>query len=367
MRHTFVKLLNEQCLSSQKKILIVPLDWGLGHATRCIPIIRHLIEQGCQVFVGGNASTIQLIKGEFPSLTYLPYDGYNMRYSKSPHLFFLKMLRQLPKLARAIRMEQRRTKELVEKYQFDLLISDNRFGVFHSKRKSVFITHQISLKLPWYAQWINKVNRLLIKKFDELWIPDYEDGLMAGDLIKQATKVGPSLRYLGNLSRFRPVDNDATYYSDLLIVLSGPEPQRSMFETLLLEQLDPIKTKLVFVGGSIHGANLEISGGSYFGHLPADRLNAYMTNAAVILTRSGYSSIMDLLKIQKTAILVPTPGQSEQEYLGTLWKEKACFTVVSQKGFDLRATLEQHKKTLSKLPTMNTDQYKIQINKCLED
>ncbi len=217
--------------SVPRKVILSPLDWGLGHATRIIPIIRYLVGSGCQVTVAATPVGIRVIQTEFPDLEYLVMPGYRIDYPRKGSLFLLHMFRRLPRLISAIRKEHRWLLKAQRMHRWDLVISDNRFGFRHPDIPSVFITHQINIRTEisnWADRLLKKINLALIRRFDACWIPDEESypGL-AGEL--SHGRLPPGTRYVGPLSRLIP-ERDIERQG-LLILLSGPEPQRSMLET----------------------------------------------------------------------------------------------------------------------------------------
>ncbi|MEL6255063.1 MAG: glycosyltransferase, partial [Bacteroidota bacterium] len=226
--------------------------------------------------------------------------------------------------------------------------SDNRYGVFLSKVPSFFVCHQLTLRSEETPTWLlkaaNRKNRKMIQKFDECWVPDYEgDNNLAGDLSKGNLNI--PIRYLGALSRFQPLkpcENQTKEKIDILIVLSGPEPQRSILEASLIEQIPNIDRHFTLIQGK-PGEVEEHSEANYriVPFMNSRELQHAFQEASCVISRSGYSSLMDYeaLGISRL-ILLPTPGQPEQEYLGEIWKEKQKAIVQPQKELDLKQALE---------------------------
>lgn len=325
-----------------KRILIAPLDWGLGHATRCIPIINYLTSLGHAVTIAGKGTGFDLLKNEFPKLPKLALDGYNIWYPKKRVFFTLTILIQVPKILYRISYEKKWLSKILEENPFDLIISDNRYGLYSKKTKTIFITHQLRV-ISGIGKLVDAAIRWklykFINQFDECWIPDNEGpGNIAGKL--SDTKIKPMrYRYIGLLSRLEkkntPVENT------ILVLLSGPEPQRTLLENILLAQLDKIEQKVIIVRGLkssksslLPATNLEIHE-----QMDSTTLSLAMSKAAVVVCRSGYSSIMDLIKMQKKAVLIPTPGQTEQIYLADQMQKKGYFTVQDQDSIYLKKGL----------------------------
>ena len=222
------------------RVLVAPLDWGLGHATRCIPIIKELQAQGCEVWVGAEGGTAKILQTEFPDLNFLELPGYRISYSDSARGFLFRIVRQIPKIRAAITQEYKWLKKQLELYDFDAVISDNRFGLYTKNVPCIFITHQLTIKSPlgkWSERILQRWNYKHINRFSECWVPDLPDDYnIAGQLSHPAKKPAVSIRYTGLLSRFeKKNENENKGY--IVIILSGPEPQRSILEDKLIDEL----------------------------------------------------------------------------------------------------------------------------------
>jgi UDP:flavonoid glycosyltransferase YjiC (YdhE family) len=322
------------------RILLAPLDWGLGHATRCIPLIRELLDQGADVTLAGEGPQAHLLQAEFPGLALLPLKGYRVKYSRSAAGLLWSMLVQSPKILRSIRRERAWLSALLNEQSFDAVISDNRFGLYHASIPCVFMTHQLTIKSPlgkWSEKIIQRRNYRYINRFNECWIPDMPgENNLAGDLSHPLTPPATKTRYTGPLSRFTKT-NDAEKKGHLLIVLSGPEPQRSIFENKIIEQVSHYNGTATIVRGLPGNRRLIPSTNmlQFYNHLPAPELNKEMMEAEYVIGRSGYSTVMDLAALEKKSILVPTPGQTEQEYLAGYLQQRRLAYTVSQKDFSL--------------------------------
>lgn len=328
-----------------QRVLVAPLDWGLGHATRCIPIIRQLLRRQCTVFLGGEDKTHQLLRQEFPGLSFVDLKGYRVEYSKNKWTLPFVIASQIPKILSVIKYENQRLREIVKQHRIDAVISDNRYGLYHPDVPSVFITHQLMIRTPLGRhadRYLQNINYRYISRFQECWVPDNRHHPSLGGLLSHPVKL-PSIpvRYLGPLSRFSSAA-DSSKEQHLLILLSGPEPQRSLFEALLLQQLQEYSGPVVFVRGlpgetrTLHGsANI-----SFFNHLPALVLQEKLAAAAFVISRSGYSTVMDLAALKKKSILIPTPGQTEQEYLATHLMESNFALCLPQEKFRLSSALQ---------------------------
>lgn len=349
------------------RVLVVPLDWGLGHATRCIPIINTLLEQQVEVVLAGEGNQVKILEKAYPSLVILPLKGYRVTYSRNKNSFLFKMGLQIPGIISAIQYEKRWLNRVIREHNIHAVISDNRFGLYHPSIPTIFITHQLSIETgkTWMNKIAQKINYHFINKFSECWIPDVATITnLAGKLSHPVKLPNIPVKYLGILSRFKKQPEEKKV--DLLIMLSGPEPQRSIFENMILSQLSTLDGSIVLVRGLPQASKKLLSENNQLtihDHLPAEALNTLILQSKNIVARCGYSTIMDLVVLQQKAILVPTPGQTEQEYLaGHLLKNKMFFTM-SQENFSLKNALESAKNfAFTSLTGMPVLQKEIIIN-----
>jgi uncharacterized protein (TIGR00661 family) len=335
--------------SSKPKILVAPLNWGLGHASRCIPIIKSLLAHESGVIIACGDSQKLMLQAEFPSLRFIDLPGYDLKYGQTKGLTLLKIIFQIPKILIRIKKENRWLKVFLAKEKPDAVISDNRYGLFSSEIFSVFITHQLHIKVPFgkkIENIIQQINYQYINKFSECWVPDFEnDPSLAGDLSHPKKRTLTHTRYIGCLSRFKKIDTKVIENS-LLIILSGPEPQRTILEKILLNQLQSYQGKVNIVRG-VPGKKEKpgvCSNITVYNHLPSAQLNKIICESEFVICRSGYSSIMDIVKLEKKSIVIPTAGQTEQEYLADfLFRKKIVFSA-DQKDFLLKDVLNNAKK-----------------------
>jgi uncharacterized protein (TIGR00661 family) len=321
--------------------LVVPLDWGLGHATRCIPIINTLIQYNCTVILAGEGAVETLLQQEFPRLLFLPLKGYRIRYSKSRLGLPVVMALQIPKIIAAIRREHRWLQAAVREHNIDIVISDNRYGLYHNRIPSIFITHQLLIKTPFGGDlFLQKLAYSYINRFTECWVPDNAGPEnLAGALSHPARKPAIPVRYIGPLSRLAP---HAALEKYLLILLSGPEPQRTLLEKSLIKEVAGYPGPVVLVRGLPHLTEVVTVAPhvTVHAHLPAAKLGELMAGATFVISRSGYSTVMDIVTTGKKAIFIPTPGQTEQEYLATYLMGKGLAFSMRQKDFNLTAALK---------------------------
>jgi len=331
------------------RALICPLDWGMGHATRCIPVIDRLIALGYEVVVAAGGRPGEFIRREYPGLRVIDFPGVEIRYPGDSSMVWA-MIRLLPRFLRGIHREHRYLKRLIAMTGATLVISDNRYGCWYAGVPSVLITHQLAIRVPdryrLTEKLLNFFNYKLISRYTACWIPDFElhRGL-AGNL-SHPRELPPNARYIGILSRFTGEPDVMALADqpafDLLVMLSGPEPQRTILEEKILRQLRDINLQVAMVRGMPEAEEIYSLYGKVvvYSHLESEKLRDLILRSALVICRSGYSSIMDLVTLGKRAIFIPTPGQTEQEYLSRYLMEKKIFFSMGQEDFDLFYALE---------------------------
>ncbi len=331
-----------------KRVLVAPLDWGLGHATRCIPIIYELLHLNLDVVIAADGKNKILLKKEFPNLQFLHLPGYNVHYSNTAFWLPLKLLVQIPKIFNRIYAEHRWLKKIIKQENISAVISDNRMGLYHNSIACIYITHQLTIKTRsrFSDELAQKIHYFFINKFNACWVPDSAAATnIAGQLSHPKKMPQSPVKYLGPLSRFEKKMVEQKY--DLLIVLSGPEPQRTLFENLLLQQIKSYPDKVAMVKGL---PQQDVADDFVFdtqnniavaNHLSAAALNNAILQSAIVIARSGYTTVMDLIKLQQKALLVPTPGQTEQQYLADYLMEQQLFYSCPQQNFSLQEALQK--------------------------
>ncbi len=327
------------------RILVAPLDWGLGHTTRCIPVIKALLQQDAEVIIAGNKVQHKVLAAEFPGCTFLSLEGYGVAYSNTRKGFVWKMVQQLPRISAVIRRENEWLQAILTQEHIDGVISDNRFGLYALQVPCVFITHQLRIQtgLGKLADDIaQQVNYRYITRFSQVWVPDFHGTQnLAGVLSHPPSMPATKVFYVGPLTRMnhQASKNEA---GGILFIFSGPEPQRSLFEQKVLEQLSGIKQKITVIRGKPLQEDLPlINNATIYNHLPGNEMESVMRSAAFIVCRSGYSSVMDINALGLKSILIPTPGQTEQEYLADYLMQNKFAVKGSQNDFDLQGLLQK--------------------------
>ena len=322
-------------MSDQKNILVAPLNWGLGHATRCIPVIHALIENGYTPIFASDGAALELLRLEFTDLIALELPSYDIQYAENGADFKWKMLRNAPKMLQAMTEEKSLVKRWVKDYQLCGIISDNRLGVYSKKVTSVFITHQLKV-LSGNTTWLStELHRRITSKFAECWVPDLEFAPSLSGKLGHPKKIDDNVKYIGPLSRF--VRKDVPQKYDLMVLLSGPEPQRGILEEQLLNQLKSFAGKVIFISGKIGLKREQKSIGNIEWHnfMTTPGLENAFNESAAVLCRSGYTTIMDLARLRKKAFFIPTPGQPEQEYLARKLRKDGLVATAKQDDFKI--------------------------------
>lgn len=326
---------------NRRRVLIAPLDWGLGHATRCMPIIEALLKRNCEVVIASSGSALKLLRKEFPALEFFALPSYSIRYPRKGSFVFSIAL-QTPRILRVISREHKRIQKIIHDNKIDLMLSDNRYGCWSDRVPSIFISHQLNLQVT--EGWrllkpiVDALHNRMIQKFDQCWIPDDPTLNLTGALSDNRKL---NIKHIGVLSRFKKENLELKY--DLAVVLSGPEPQRTMLEEIIFKQILNLILKVIVVRGVVEGEGNWKQEGNIItvNFLQSGKLEEVMNQSRLIISRSGYSTIMDLARLEKKAILIPTPGQTEQVYLAEQLKSKKIFYCMDQKDFDLTKALSE--------------------------
>ena len=317
-----------------KNILVAPLNWGIGHATRCIPIIHKLLQEGFNPIIASDGNALQLLRKEFPELKYFELPSYNITYPKNGIWLKAKLATQVFAIRKAIKLEREYVKTLVGSENLIGIISDNRLGVLSSRVPSVYITHQITVMSGLMTLISSKAHQYYINQFDECWIPDIETNInLSGKLSKGKLKI--KAKYLGVLSRLNIQELKPKY--DLLVLLSGLEPLRSNIEEKLISELKDFKGSVLFVRGDISGNKEKMVRGNiiFCDFLVSNELEEAINSSKLVLCRSGYSTVLDLAKLKKKAFFIPTEGQNEQKYLAEHLEDIGIAPFCSSKDFKI--------------------------------
>lgn len=323
-------------LNGNERVLVCPLGWGLGHATRVIPIISNLLSRGCQVIIAGDVQSINLLKTHFPEIEYILFPSLSIKLSKGNNQT-LALLKIAVRLVLSIKKENRALQRILKDNRIDIVISDNRYGLYSSTITTVLITHQLRVIFPKPFKWAQPIGERFVRqyteRFTQCWIPDNPNGLRLSGELTQPKVMPNNPEFIGLLSRFNGKDcKPSSTKWDLLGIVSGPPPHRELFEMELVKLSNRLGLKsLIIQGLPSNESTTSIQGlATVINHLGDKEMAEAVLSSKYIICRSGYSTLMDLIALNKTALLVPTPGQTEQEYLAKHLKEQNMFEFVNQ-------------------------------------
>lgn len=325
-------------MTSKKNILIAPLNWGLGHAARCIPVINQLLAQGFNPIIASDGGALEILKKEFPKLKHVELPSYKIEYATNGKFLKWKLLSLTPKILKATKSEYKIVQKLVESENLYGIISDNRFGVRSDKVPSVIITHQLNVLSGATTFFSSKLHQNIINKFDECWVPDDKELNYSGKLSR--TDSIKKQKYIGVLSRFKKIDLAIKY--DLLVLLSGVEPSRSQLEQKLLLELKSYRGSVLFVKGKMEPQQKTVvkENITLCNFLLTSELQTALNQSKLVLARSGYSTIIDLATLNKKVFFIPTTGQYEQEYLAACLQELKVAPFATQEKFKIEMLQE---------------------------
>ena len=327
------------------KVLIAPLNWGIGHATRSIPLIEHHLKLGHDVFIASSGKALTLLKQRYPTLKHYTLPDYQITYHKGLPVW-LSVCLQAGRILNNIRKEHKECLRIYDRNRFNLIISDNRYGVHHPQVHSQFVCHQInpSIPFPIFQKAVERIHRYFCRHFNEILVPDYsiKEHRLSGKLSENQLKWNSQIKYINPLSQLNLDLQSKPNGDDILVLLSGVEPYRSTLEHKVLTQLQYISNKVTIVGGKINDIRKPASSFTYFPFLDKKELEQEINKAKYIICRSGYSTIMDLHQLRsKHIIFIPTPGQTEQEYLAEYLSKTYTFMYKqSEKTMNLKSLIE---------------------------
>ncbi len=325
-------------MNSKGNILICPLEWGLGHAARMIPLAGLLSDRGYKVFIGTGEEHFAIFREELPGINFINFPGFRTGYSRFlPQ--YLHMLAKLPSLLYHSVKEHYDLKQIILDNKIDVVISDNRFGLWNNDITSVYVTHMPRIPFPRLFRLMEftgiLLHRWVIKRYSLCFIPDLPGSDNLSGRLSHNIKLPGNVRYTGILSRFSLAGGSGELSKPGLntVILSGPEPQRTMLRDKLASVARDRKGKYIFLEGkpglSSQGKK-ESDNLVFYNHLAAENMKKLLKESSIIICRSGYSSLMDLVALNRSALVIPTPGQTEQEYLAGYLSAKGWFSTISQ-------------------------------------
>src|SRR5690606_13577563 len=235
---------------TKRKIIVAVLNWGLGHASRSIPIVYALLEEGFDPVLASDGESLLLLRKEFPKLEWFELPSYHITYPRQGRFMRIHFMLKSPLMLKAIIAEYNALSSFISSDgSVAGIISDNRLGCFSKKVLSAYVTHQLQLLSGSTSKITSRVHHFFIKRYSECWVPDTkEPGNLTGEM-SVSKKYNKPVKYVGPLSRFMKRKADKSY--DLLVLLSGPEPQRRLLEEILLMELKGYEGRILFIRGKV--------------------------------------------------------------------------------------------------------------------
>jgi uncharacterized protein (TIGR00661 family) len=330
--------------TGKTRVFISPLNWGMGHASRIIPVVDYFHTMGYEIILGGSGKSGTLLQSAFPFLPFITLPSFEITYSKKEVLFGFSVIRKMPAFLKTCFMEHRVLNQLISELQIDVVISDNRYGLFSAKAHCIIITHQISPVLPFLWRWaelpIFFMLKFMIRRFNECWVPDFKDReINLTGRLSHKFPLPANTRFIGPISRFSKLSDQVEFEKqtyDMVVVLSGPPPHSEIFADIILRQSLKSRKKILIISGFQDIAAFKYhSNVTVVKHLETTEFRKALLSAKMVICRAGYSAIMDLIALKRTGYIIPTPGQSEQQYLAKHLKNNPLFRCISQQYFDL--------------------------------
>lgn len=326
-------------MNKKLNILICPLGWGLGHAGRMIPIASLLREMGHRIYFGAEERHLAFLESELPGATLIKFPGFKPGYSRFLPAYFILFLK-IPLLIYHTISEHFKVKRIIKDYSIDILISDNRFGLWNKNIKTAYVTHMPVIPFPGAFRFLEcigiKLHRAVIRRYSLCFIPDLPGAVNFTGRLTHSTTLPDNTRFIGVLSRFigpEPKGTDNNFsFSHNCVIISGPLPQSEILKKKLIQVLKDRQPVTIFLGGKPEGPSEMVRSDNimFYNHLPTDAMKTMIGQSEDIIARAGYSTIMDLICLKKSALLIPTPGQTEQEYLSRYLSGKGWFSYLSQ-------------------------------------
>lgn len=311
------------------------MNWGLGHATRCIPIIKELEKRGFVPLIASDGAALLLLQKEFHHVKTFELPSYNIKYTKRPKWLKWKLLLDTPHILRTISAEKKVIKNIVQEEDIIGIISDNRFGARCTKVKNVFITHQLNVLSGNMTSISSRIHQNYIRKFDQCWVPDSPDSKNLSGMLGHLKRANFNLKYIGAISRFEKKEIPEKH--DYLVLLSGPEPQRTLLQNILFKSFRGTTKRILFVRGVLNEDEFTCLNPNVIikNYLYGKELEDAINSSRVIISRSGYTTLMDLAKLEKNAFFIPTPGQFEQDYLAERLMKLGIAPYCKQEDFEV--------------------------------
>jgi len=312
-----------------------------------IPMVQELRNKGYNILIGSGEEHLAMFREEFADIKFIRFPGFRTGYSRFlPQ--YLHMLLKTPWLLYHSVKEHYGLKHIIREYNIDIVISDNRFGLWNKDITTVYVTHMPRIPFPVMFRFLEFtgifLHRLVIKRYTFCLIPDLPGEENLSGRLSHNLKLPANTRYTGILSRFMSDFNTGRIEDSEhnTVILSGPEPQRTILKNKLIPIAGSSKEKYIFLEGKPQSETLiktETGNIVFYNHLPARLMKQLVKESSHIICRSGYSTLMDLVALNRSALVIPTPGQTEQEYLAHYLAGKGWCCTVAQKKLDVNTPL----------------------------
>ena len=334
---------------TQMKIIYAVCSWGLGHATRSLPVIRALVSEHNEVTVISNGRSLEVLRKELgDTVNYADIPDYPMLVSENTRQFIAKSMVYWPVFIKRIEDGLAELQKILRQSHYNCIFSDARYDMYSKKIPSIFMSHQMRimnpLRIRMFERTMERFNMFFFRRFGTVLVPDYKDDSLSGDLSHHLRRIQEDrLHYVGVLSDFRKrrVKKDIDY----LISISGPEPQRSFLEDKLMTQAQDLDGTIVVTLGKAEARSVTKQKHlTKYSFVNKDLREELLNRAHLVISRSGYSTIMDLAVIGTKALLIPTPGQIEQEYLSKYHNSLGTFYSVTQDAVSLKSDIQVAKQ-----------------------
>lgn len=337
---------------SNKKPLVVlsMLNWGFGHLTRCFPIIRSLIELKKQLLIVCTPAQQEVLARSFDGLIFFNAADDTPRYGKTKATTLLRLSLQAPFQLMKVKRDNKLLERLSQEYDIELIISDNKYGFYHSRIPSVILTHQLNIQTglgKWADAVANRINRKLLSRFREVWVVDgVGKNSLAGSLSAASDNIDARVKWIGTLNRLQIRAQKGS--EKLLIILSGPEPQRTILEELIVHQLPVNHRHITLIRGTKKNFSQQalqkltsLQFTNWIDLAGLAEIEQLLSQTEWVLGRAGYTSLMEWVTGGWKSIVIPTPGQAEQEYLGYYLMQRGWVFSVEQNNFDLQDSIKK--------------------------
>ncbi|NLA48228.1 MAG: hypothetical protein GX876_02065 [Bacteroidales bacterium] len=328
-------------MKKKKNILICPLEWGLGHTGRMIALAEKLQHPDRNIIFGAGEKHLAFIRKELPGAGCLSFPGFRPVYSRYLPQYII-IFFQIPLLLFHVIREHIILKKMIVRHSLDMVISDNRFGLWNKKITSVYVTHQLRILFPSCLSFLEftgiHLHRKIIRRFTWCLVPDLPGEINLTGKMSHGMKLPSNVRFTGILSRFQPYgptdDNPVRKKGIICVILSGPEPQRGVLERKITAMLAEENRQTMILGGKPQeGMQKKITGPiTYYSYAGRREMQEIIAGSELIIARAGYTTIMELISLNCRALLIPTPGQTEQEYLASKLAEEGWFACMPQKN-----------------------------------